>query len=228
MDSPPRLGQLGGDSLKTGLHADRENAMPGHTGIPFLVLDETNRNILTLLTSQGRATIRGIADRVGRTESTVRERVASLERHGIVTGYRARVDWGLAGFPLLALFEGHCDPANVDAVAQRLGQMPNVDCALSTTGLRNLTLLVRTRDAAHAVQVLRQLAQAPIADLHVRFTLRELVPERQPRPPGMTQTPAGQGIGAVMKPPPAVKVHVWSMASAADAQPTEPWTLVHA
>ena len=196
--------------------------------MPLLLMDETNRNILTLLTSQGRSTIRGIADRVGRTESTVRERVACLERHGIVTGYRARVDWGLAGFPLLALFEGRCDPANVDALAQRLGQMPNVDCALATTGVRNLTLLVRTRDGSHAVQVLRHLAQAPVAELHVRFTLLELVAERQPRPAGMTQAPAGQGIGAVIKPPPALQVHGWSLANAPDARPAEPWTLVHA
>jgi DNA-binding Lrp family transcriptional regulator len=56
-------------------------------------IDEVNLQILRLLQSNGRMSLAELAVTVGRSESTVRERVNSLELDGFLMGYQAAT-WG--------------------------------------------------------------------------------------------------------------------------------------
>lgn len=182
-----------------GSPSDSAAQGPARTGA---ILDATNQQLLLLLTHKGRSTIREMADHVGRTESTVRDRVASLERHGIVTGYRARVDWGLAGYPMLVLFEGRLAAGDTASVAAHLASLPEVEFAITTTGVRNLSVLVRTHDITHALAILRRFSQEAVSDLHARIAVHELVAERQPRQLRGATVRLKDAIPAQAKPPP--------------------------
>ncbi len=56
------------------------------------VIDDGDREILEILRSDGRATIRSISEALSIPESTARDRVRGLEDRGIIEGYRVSVD----------------------------------------------------------------------------------------------------------------------------------------
>lgn len=157
----------------------RSHHAAGASGSMFL--DETNERILQLLAHRGRSPMSAIADAVGRTESTVRERVTALERRGVLLGYEARIDWALAGFPLLMMVDAYCPPDLTSEVAGRLLHIPNVVQATITTGSPNVWASLRARDTA---DVRKQLALVsavqPLSDVRARITVEHLVPQRPP------------------------------------------------
>ncbi len=164
-----------------------ESGLPGRPGqgattrdLGYVTLDETNEKIIQLLARQGRSTMQDIADTVGRSESTVRERVATMEKRGIVIGYEARIDWALVGLPVLVLFEGDCPPGRTGEVAGHLHKIPNVIHAMVTTGSPNVVALVRARDLQEVNSVRVRLASTGIVNLAARISLEALVTERPP------------------------------------------------
>lgn len=66
------------------------------------MIDEIDRQIVTLLQQDARLSNAALAEKVGLTASTVHERVKKLERKGIIKGYVAVVDAELLGKPITA------------------------------------------------------------------------------------------------------------------------------
>jgi len=66
------------------------------------MIDEIDRQIITLLQEDARLSNAAIAEQVGLTVSTVHERVKKLERKGVIKGYTAVVDPELLGKPITA------------------------------------------------------------------------------------------------------------------------------
>ena len=65
-------------------------------------MDATDRKILRLLSSDGRASYQAIADEVGLSRPAVMERVKRLEESGYIAGYGAHVNRAKCGFPVTA------------------------------------------------------------------------------------------------------------------------------
>jgi Lrp/AsnC family transcriptional regulator, leucine-responsive regulatory protein len=145
-----------------------------------ITLDETNEGILHLLAREGRSTMRDIADAVGRSESTVRERVSALEMRGVVMGYQARIDWTLAGLPLLVTIQAYCPPGRSTEVAGQLHRIPHLVQAVVTTGSPNVLASARVRDIHDLRKVLGLFASTALVNVEARITLESLVAERQP------------------------------------------------
>ncbi len=66
-------------------------------------MDELDRRIITLLEQDGRITHEDIGKQLHISRPTVHQRVAKLEREGILRGYRAIVDWSSTGERVKAL-----------------------------------------------------------------------------------------------------------------------------
>lgn len=65
-------------------------------------LDDVDRGILHLLQQDARSyTATDIADHVGVTANTVRNRIERLEEHGIISGYVPRIEYEQAGYQLV-------------------------------------------------------------------------------------------------------------------------------
>lgn len=63
-------------------------------------LDEVDRHILHLLQDNARATVTDIANEVGVSGNTVRNRMEELEEQDIITGYSADINYKEAGLDL--------------------------------------------------------------------------------------------------------------------------------
>ena len=123
-------------------------------------LDDVDRGILHLLQKEARdTTAQEIADTVGVSPSTVRNRIDDLESGGVIEGYHPEIDYEAAGLPLRTVFVITADPSTrTQAVEDVLGIKGVVDVREMLTGRRNLHVevvgtstrdLVRITDAIH-------------------------------------------------------------------------------
>lgn len=144
-------------------------------------MDETNVQILQLLQRNGRMSMTDLAHAVGRSESTVRERVMALELGGLLKGYQAQVNWDEAGLPALAIIRARCEISKVQEVAAHLASIPNVTRAILLTGPRPIFAMMRVKDIQHLQQILRsRFAQGELQDLEVELAIQSLVDRRPP------------------------------------------------
>lgn len=60
-------------------------------------LDDTDRTILKELTCNARATMQGMAEKIGTSRVTVFRRMDAMEKAGVITGYAVIVDWKKLG-----------------------------------------------------------------------------------------------------------------------------------
>ena len=154
-------------------------------------VDEVNLQILKLLQSNGRMSLTELAQHVGRSESTVRERVSSLELGGLLQGYEARVDWGKAGLPAHAVIRASCDFNRITEVARALTALPHCTRALVLTGPKPILAILRVRDVQHLHSILREsISTAGLTDVEADIALESLVDQRPPMPTvGFPQAP---------------------------------------
>jgi DNA-binding Lrp family transcriptional regulator len=118
-------------------------------------IDETDLAILRLLAEDARLSGRKLAQRVGMSAPSVTERIARLERSGVIRGYRAEIDRAVLGYPLvvhigLVAVQG----ANQEEVVRTLAAMPEVEDVHVVTGPKDLLVRLRLKDHRHLRDVL--------------------------------------------------------------------------
>lgn len=104
-------------------------------------LDTLDERILSELQSNGRLTMKALAERVGLSSPAMIERVRRLEERGILSGYRAIVDPHAIGRSLTALISVELDRRHYDAFLNRLKSEPAVEECHRVTG--NSAFLVK-------------------------------------------------------------------------------------
>jgi DNA-binding Lrp family transcriptional regulator len=93
-------------------------------------LDEVDEGVLYALQRDARnVTTEEIADEVGVSPSTVRNRIDKLETAGVIEGYEPQINYERGGFPLHILFVCSVDPDERESVAQEI---------LSVNGVTNV------------------------------------------------------------------------------------------
>ncbi|WP_129113611.1 Lrp/AsnC family transcriptional regulator [Halegenticoccus tardaugens] len=125
-------------------------------------LDDVDRGVLHELQVDARKkTAQEIADKVGVSASTVRNRIEHLENEGVIEGYYPKIDYEKATLPLQILFVCTADPIErTSMVEDVLGVQGVIDVREMLTGHRNLYVevigtstedITRITDAIHAL-----------------------------------------------------------------------------
>lgn len=145
----------------------------------MLRLDTTNLRLIELLQRDARISTTELARLVSRSESAVRERVASLEAAGVLVGYRALVDPEPLGYRTHGLLRASCDFRQLPEITKHLEAVPGILSVRLTTGPKPLRLEVRTESPARLEQLMeRRIASLELEGLEVALVVRELVPPR--------------------------------------------------
>ncbi len=97
-------------------------------------IDTLDERILAELQSNGRLTMKALAERVGLSSPAMIERVRRLEERGVLAGYRAVVDPSAIGRPLTALISIDLDRRHHDVFLNRLRSEPSVEACHRVTG----------------------------------------------------------------------------------------------
>jgi DNA-binding Lrp family transcriptional regulator len=142
-------------------------------------LDELDRRILhALQTDARRASSREVARDAGVSASTVRKRIGRLEDAGIVTGYRAVVDYERAGYQLHVQVVCTAPAAARDALATEALAVPGVvGVRALATGERNVIVTVVSRDGDDLSRI-----AAALDDLGLTVVDEELLRSDRGRP----------------------------------------------
>jgi Lrp/AsnC family transcriptional regulator, leucine-responsive regulatory protein len=112
-------------------------------------MDETDHQILALLTDDGRRTYDDVARRVSLSAPAVKRRIDRLRADGTLRGFTAVIDHAGLGYATEALVELFYGPAiQLDEVAASLRARPEVVEAWSVTGEADAIARGHTRDNA--------------------------------------------------------------------------------
>jgi len=134
--------------------------------------DDKDREILNILRGDARISAKALAARVGLARSSLRDRIARLEKAGIIRGYRADIaDAWLSAFACL-LVKLKQTPSS--QVVKRLERLPEVRRCLSLAGEIDLLIDIRAESLARLNQIRDQISHFPeVAETTTAVVLRE-------------------------------------------------------
>jgi Lrp/AsnC family leucine-responsive transcriptional regulator len=112
-------------------------------------LDDVDRRLLALLAEDARLSQRGLARELRMSPPAIGERIARLERAGVIRGYRVDVDWAALGYVTGYLAVTAMQGADQSEVMRGLHQLPEVQDISVITGSMDMLARVRVRDHAH-------------------------------------------------------------------------------
>lgn len=117
-------------------------------------LDDVDRRLLTLLAADARASQRKLARDLHMSPPAVGERIARLERLGVVRGYTVEVDWMALGYFSVFVTVTAVQGADQALIFQALRSLPEVESIVVITGSIDMLARLRVRSHAHLRQVL--------------------------------------------------------------------------
>ena len=121
------------------------------------MIDEIDRNILSILQHHARASYAEIGRHVGLTTPAVIERIRKLEDAGVITGYRVEIDTAKVGLPITAFVRMSItgvDYSHIIEVAQNSNEV--LECHRGTGG-DSFIMKVAVASVEHLQEVIDRL-----------------------------------------------------------------------
>ena len=130
-----------------------------------MVIDDTDRKIISILRVEGRISNLELADRIGLSPTPCSRRVKRLEEIGVITGYSARINSNAMGQGVSVLVNvrlSRQSPADIEEFMSAVHRLPEITECLLVTGNLDYVLTVQTRDVeALRDFVLKELKAIP-------------------------------------------------------------------
>src|SRR5918994_1173816 len=105
------------------------------TRLRCLLVEEIDRQIVSLLSRDGRMSYTDLGKATGLSTSAVHQRVRRLEERGVIRGYSAVVDYEAVGLPLTAFVSiKPIDASEPDDAPDRLAGIPQIEACHSVAG----------------------------------------------------------------------------------------------
>jgi DNA-binding Lrp family transcriptional regulator len=189
--------------IATRLHAEgstwRLGVLPANgasgAAMPFIrpaVLDEVDRELMSALGEDGRASYAALAAATGISQPTARRRVDRLIGSGAVI-LRTEVAAPLAGLPVMVVLSADAPAARLDDVASRLGRLRQVRLSATLAGTPSLlvTAWLPSLEEVHRFEqeLVHQVPEADVVD--------RLVVLRSIKRMGRLLDPWGRATGTV-------------------------------
>lgn len=149
-------------------------------------VDSLDEQILAALQSNGRLTMKSLAEQVGLSSPAMIERVRRLEERGVISGYRAVIAPAALGRPITALIAATVDRPDHDAFMNKLDEQPAVAEVHRTTGDATHLIKVNVPDMVSLERIVDDLSETG-ARCQSTIVLSSPVPYRPiTAPEGMT------------------------------------------
>ncbi|MBO0802672.1 MAG: Lrp/AsnC family transcriptional regulator [Nocardiopsaceae bacterium] len=122
---------------------------------PEVEVDDLDLALLRALAADARQSQRALARRIEMSPPAVADRLARLERGGVIRGYRVDIDWAALGLPVvvyLAVTSGA--GTDLSAIIREINELPETETMSVVTGSLDLLVRLRVRDHTHLRQLL--------------------------------------------------------------------------
>ena len=144
-------------------------------------LDATDWAILTELQRDARLPLTELGRRVNLSASAATERLRRLETAGVISGYRAEIDLGKVGYPVLAVVRLKYPGSRHEPLHKLLAERSEILECLRTTGDDCYTLKIAAASMAHLEHTMDELAQFGSTTTSIVYS--QTLPYRGPREP---------------------------------------------
>lgn len=127
--------------------------------VPDMIrIDDVDRQIVALLRSDARRSLRDIGDRVGLSVAPVKRRIDRLEAGGVIRGYTARVDLAAVGGELEAVVELRVEGnMELDTIVAAVCELPEATEVLTIAGDPDALVRVRAKNIHDLQRVVNRL-----------------------------------------------------------------------
>jgi Lrp/AsnC family transcriptional regulator, leucine-responsive regulatory protein len=122
---------------------------------PAVEVDSLDLALLRALTENARQSQRALAREVQMSAPAVADRLARLERAGVIRGYRADIDWAALGYPVNVYLAVTAGPGmDLSDIIREIRELPEAAEMSVVTGGLDLLVRLRVRDHAHLRELL--------------------------------------------------------------------------
>lgn len=119
------------------------------------VLDQVDRRLLSLLSRDGRASLRSLGADVGLSGPAVADRITRLTERGVIRRFNVDIDWAQLGLPTLTYISLQTDKSrDISQVVDALREMDRVEEVSIVTGSNDLLVRARVADLTDLRQLL--------------------------------------------------------------------------
>lgn len=119
-----------------------------------MILKPKDRELLSLLSANGRASIADLARSLNLSRSTVKDRIARLEREGVITGYTVRFSQAYAESMIDAHVMIESDPKHTASITRKLRKLTAVQSLYAVNGVHDLIAMLRVPSTRELDEVL--------------------------------------------------------------------------
>lgn len=116
-------------------------------------LDHVDLELLSALSTDPRATVVALADRLGLSRNTVQSRMSKLERAGVFLSYERSLSTAVLGYPIQAYVSVVVRQAEIPRITVELHRIPEIVDAHGLSGPIDLLCRVSCRDTQHLFDV---------------------------------------------------------------------------
>jgi DNA-binding Lrp family transcriptional regulator len=122
---------------------------------PKVEVDELDLALLRVLATDARQSQRALARAIEMSAPAVADRLARMERSGVIRGYRVDIDWAALGYPVV-VYVAVTAGAGMDLseIIKTLRALPEAEDMSVVTGGLDLLVRLRVRDHAHLRELL--------------------------------------------------------------------------
>jgi len=117
-------------------------------------MDEKDMKMIELLQENARISYTEIARVLGVTETTVRKRIAELERKGVIKKYTIEVDPEKLGYRTVTILGMDVEPKYLLEAAHKLAELEEVKWVATSTGDHMIMSEVWTRNGEELLKLL--------------------------------------------------------------------------
>ncbi|HEY5016407.1 MAG TPA: Lrp/AsnC family transcriptional regulator [Streptosporangiaceae bacterium] len=118
-------------------------------------VDELDLALLRALATDARQSQRSLARQIEMSPPAVADRLARLERSGVIRGYRVDIDWAALGFPVVVYLAVTAGAGmDLSEIIRDIRALPEAEVMSVVTGSLDLLVRLRVRDHAHLRELL--------------------------------------------------------------------------
>lgn len=122
---------------------------------PTVEVDESDLALLRALADDARQSQRALARTIEMSAPAVADRLARLERAGVIRGYQVDIDWAALGYPVVVYLAVTAGPGmDLSEIIKAIGALPEAQDMSVVTGSMDLLVRLRVRDHAHLRELL--------------------------------------------------------------------------
>ena len=138
-------------------------------------LDDVDRSLLHQLQLDARQTDTEIAEKVGVTSTTIRNRLDKLEEKGVIRGYYPEINYEKAGYPLHVMFVCTADPNDLKSLSDQILDIRGV---VTTRDLLGGERNIHVEAVAGSVREIEAIRNE-LAGLGITINSSEIISETQ-------------------------------------------------